>query len=178
MYTSIKIGGFGGQGVMVIGQLLGYAACNEGLNATFLPRYGPEKRGGTANCSVIIADREIGSLMPEDVDCLVALNQASLDKFIGSVKPGGMVIINAELCEKPNRTDVDIYSINAVETAREIGSSKVTNVVVIGAFVKCSGILKVDEVRKALDIKLGKKPEFIEMNRQALDAGMRKVVKL
>lgn len=178
MYTSIKIGGFGGQGVMVIGQLLGYAACNEGLNATFLPRYGPEKRGGTANCSVIISDQEIGALMPETADCLLALNQPSLEKFINSVKPGGMVIFNSALCRKPERTDIDIYSIDAMEAAQELGSPKVTNVVVIGAFVKCSGILKAEEVSKALDIKLGKKPEFIEMNRKAFQAGMGKVVKL
>lgn len=178
MYTSIKIGGFGGQGVMVIGQLLGYAACSEGMNATFLPRYGPEKRGGTANCSVIISDQEIGALMPETVDCLVALNQASLDKFIGNVKEGGMVIFNSALCKKPERTDIAVYSIDAMEAAQELGSAKVTNVVVIGAFVKCSGLLQVEEVSKALDVKLGKKPEFIEMNRKALLVGMEKVVKL
>lgn len=178
MHTSIKIGGFGGQGVMVIGQLLGYAACSEGKNATFLPRYGPEKRGGTANCSVIIADKEIGALMPERVDCLVALNQASLDKFIENVKEGGMVIINSALCKRPERTDINVYGIDAMEAAKELGSMKVTNVVVIGAFVECSGILNPDDVSKALDVKLGKKPEFIEVNRKALQVGMRNVVKL
>lgn len=177
MYNSIKIGGFGGQGVMVIGQLLGYAASSEGLNATFLPRYGPEKRGGTANCSVIIADKQIGSLMPEKVDCLIALNQLSLDKFIDNVKPGGMVIVNTSMCELPDRQDVDIYGIDAMAVAEEIGSPKVMNVVVIGAYVGCTGALEPDEVLKALDIKLGKKPQFIEMNRSAFKAGMEKVVK-
>lgn len=178
MYTSVKIGGFGGQGVMVIGQMLGYAACSEGFNASFSPRYGPEKRGGTANCSVIIADREIGSLSPEKVDCLLALNQLSLDKFIDNVKPGGMVIINSAMCQRPQRTDVTVYGIDAVDIAREIGSPKVANIVVIGAFVHCSQLLDREEVSKALDIKLGKKPQFIEMNRRALAAGMEKVVQL
>ena len=177
MYTSIKVSGFGGQGVMVIGQLICYSAINEGKNVTYLPRYGPEKRGGFADCNVMISDTEIGSLMNERFDCLLALNQDAVNNYASGVKPGGTLVVNTTMAEAPEREDINIYKIDAAEVAGELGSSKVMNVVLIGAFLKATGLLNKDDVVAALDMKLGKKEEFIELNRRALDAGMHSVKK-
>lgn len=177
MYTSIKVSGFGGQGVMVIGQLICYSAINEGKNVTYLPRYGPEKRGGFADCNVMISDTEIGSLMNERFDCLLALNQDAVNNYVSGVKPGGTLVVNTTMAEAPEREDINIYKIDAAEVAGELGSSKVMNVVLIGAFLKATGLLNKDDVVAALDMKLGKKEEFIELNRRALDAGMQSVTK-
>ena len=177
MYTSIKVSGFGGQGVMVIGQLICYSAINEGKNVTYLPRYGPEKRGGFADCNVMISDTEIGSLMNERFDCLLALNQDAVNNYSSGVKPGGTLVVNTTMAEAPEREDINIYKIDAAEVAGELGSSKVMNVVLIGAFLKATGLLNKDDVVAALDMKLGKKEEFIELNRRALDAGMQSVTK-
>lgn len=178
MFTSIKISGFGGQGVMVIGQLLCQSAITEGKNTTYLPRYGPEKRGGFADCSVMISDSEIGSLMTEKLDCLMALNQDAINRFGDAVKPGGTMIINSALCEIPERDDVGIYTIDAGQVAEELGSPKVTNVVLIGAFLASYDVLAKESIVEAIDVKLGKKPEFLELNRRALDAGAENVVKV
>ena len=178
MYTSIKVSGFGGQGVMVIGQLICYSAINEGKNVTYLPRYGPEKRGGFAECNVMISDEEIGSLFSKKYDCLLALNQDAVDNYASGVKPGGTLVVNTTMAEPPERDDINIYTIDAAEVADGLGSSKVTNVVLIGAFLESTGLLNKEDVVSALDKKLGKKQEFVEMNRRALDAGMDSVKKI
>ena len=178
MLTGIKISGFGGQGVMVIGQLLCYSAINEGKNPSYLPRYGPEKRGGWAECHVMISDEEVGSLMSEQTDILLALNQDAIVKYADSVKPGGIIVVNTGLAEAPARDDVTIYGIDAAKVAKDLGSAQVTNVVLIGAFLAATGALEKEHVEAAIDAKLGKKAEFIELNRKALAAGMENVEKL
>ncbi len=173
MESKIRVGGFGGQGVMVIGQLLGYAACSAGKNALFLPKYGPEQRGGTANCTVTLSDEEIGAPSSRNVDVLIALNQPSLQAFISSVKPGGMALVNTSLCKQmPERNDISIYGIMADDIAQEIGAAKVSNIVVIGAYIEKSKILSEQQVFDAITQKLGKKADLLELNRIALKKGM------
>ena len=176
MEKKITVAGFGGQGVMVIGQMLGYASCKAGRNALFLPKYGPEQRGGTANCSVTISDGEIGAPVSRYVDTLIAMNQPSLEKFLGSVRPGGIILLNSSLCRwEGKRTDVRVAEIQADAIALEIGSPKVANIVVIGAYIQLSGALSEQEMLDAIEEKLGKRPELLEMNRKALRAGRERV---
>ena len=177
MEKKITIAGFGGQGVMVIGQLSGYASCAAGKNALFLPKYGPEQRGGTASCTVTIADSEIGAPLSKQVDALIAVNQPSLDKFVDTVKPGGLILINSSMCNSDiKRKDVRLCAIDADNIAYKIGSPKVANIVVIGAYIKEVGILTEEEMWGLIKLKLGKKVEFLEMNKQAFKAGMEQVV--
>ena len=151
MEKKITIAGFGGQGVMAIGQMLGYASCKAGGNALFLPKYGPEQRGGTANCTVTLADVEIGAPESRYVDTLIALNQPSLERFLGAVRPGGLVLLNSSLCRwNGGREDVKLAEIPADDIAREIGSPKVANIVVIGADRQAVGQVaaKIRAIRK------------------------------
>ena len=173
MEKKITIAGFGGQGVMAIGQMLGYASCKAGGNALFLPKYGPEQRGGTANCTVTLADTEIGAPESRFVDTLIALNQPSLERFLASVRPGGLVLLNSSLCRwNGGREDVILAEIPADDIAREIGSPKVANIVVIGAYIALSGVLTERQMLDAIEEKLGKRPELLEMNRLALKRGV------
>lgn len=174
--SKIMVGGFGGQGVMIIGQLLGYASCEAGKNSLFLPKYGPEQRGGTANCTVTISDDEIGAPASRKVDVLIALNQPSLDEFAPGVKAGGMLLINTSLCKNiPERNDIAIHGIDSDDIAREIGSPKVANIVVIGAYIEKSKVLTEEQIFSAITKKLGKKTDLLELNRKALRKGMESV---
>jgi 2-oxoglutarate ferredoxin oxidoreductase subunit gamma len=169
MDNKILVAGFGGQGVMVIGQMLGYAACMSGRNAVFLPKYGPEQRGGTASCNVTLSDKEIGAPIAREVDVLIALNQQSLDKFIGALKKNGTLIINSSLCKKPSdREDIEVCEIPANDIAEELGNAKVSNVVIIGAYIKKTGMVTEEEMLSAIKAKLGKKAELLEMNKLAM----------
>ncbi|MDR2176180.1 MAG: 2-oxoacid:acceptor oxidoreductase family protein [Synergistaceae bacterium] len=174
--SKIMVGGFGGQGVMIIGQLLGYASCEAGKNSLFLPKYGPEQRGGTANCTVTISGEEIGAPSSRKVDVLIALNQPSLDAFAPAVKAGGMLLINTSLCKNiPSRSDIAIYGVDSDDIARETGSPKVANIVVIGAYIEKSKILTEEQIFNAITKKLGRKAELLALNRTALKKGMESV---
>lgn len=173
MESRLLVAGFGGQGVMVIGQLLGFAACAVGKNATWLPTYGPEQRGGTANCTVIIADEEIGAPYTDSIDVLIAMNEPSLNKFLHKIKTGGVVIVNSSMCNaKVDRDDIQVYYIPADDIANEIGSAKVANIVMVGAYINKSGALTEEEMMKTIKVKLGKRPELLELNKIALKMGM------
>ncbi|SHI85386.1 2-oxoglutarate ferredoxin oxidoreductase subunit gamma [Dethiosulfatibacter aminovorans DSM 17477] len=173
MENKLLIAGFGGQGVMVIGQLLGYAACSAGKQATFLPTYGPEQRGGTANCTVVISDEEIGAPYTDSIDVLIAMNAPSLKKFLPKVKQGGVVLVNESMCdEKIDRDDVEGYYIPAVDIANEIGSQKVANIVMLGAYLNKSGSLTEEQMMDTVKVKLGKRPELLEYNRIAIRKGI------
>lgn len=173
MENRVMIAGFGGQGVMVIGQLLGFAACDNGKKALFLAKYGPEQRGGTASCTVTISEDEIGAPVTQYVDVLMALNQASLEKYYNSVKPNGAIIINSSLCAwNGERADVKVFGVDANKIANELGSDKVSNIVMIGAYISATKTFTEEEIDKAIKNKLGKKVEFIELNEKALKAGM------
>lgn len=174
MLSSLLVAGFGGQGVMVIGKLIGECAFMKGLNVTFLPSYGPEQRGGTANCTVMISDRAIGSVVSEELDVLCAMNQPSLEKFISHVKTGGIVMINSSNVKRESieRNDVKIIEVAADQVAYELGSTKVANVVMLAVYAAASKVMPIDEVENLVMQKLSRKPQFLEMNRQAFRKGV------
>lgn len=173
MENRMIIAGFGGQGVLMTGQLLCYAAILNGKNAIFLPKYGAEQRGGTAKCDVTISDERIFSPFVRNVDVLIAFNQPSLEKYISEVKPGGVVLMNADQCSsKPDRSDTTFYEIPVDTIAEKLGSRKVANIVMLGAYSRITGRLTEDEVLTAIEAKLAKKPQYMDMNRRALAEGI------
>ena len=165
--------GFGGQGVLLIGQLLAYAGMYEGKNVSWLPSYGPEMRGGTANCSVVVSDDPIASPVLSMADCVIAMNTPSLEKFEANVNPGGKLFINSSIIEKnATRTDIDVYYVPCNEIADQLGNPKVLNMAMLGAFLEATNVVKVDSVLDALLYKLGeKKAKLIPLNRQAIEMG-------
>ncbi len=165
--------GFGGQGMLLIGNFLAYAGMIEGKQVSWLPSYGPEMRGGTANCSVVVSDKEIASPVITKATCVVAMNRPSLDKFEDMVCPGGILLINSSLIDvKAKRDDIKVYYVPANEIAEELGTSKVANMVILGAYLEISKCVKVESVLEALQHKLGaKKAHLLDVNRRALAAG-------
>jgi len=165
--------GFGGQGIMVLGQLVAYTAISEGRYVTWIPSYGPEMRGGTANCGVVISDEEIASPVVAEADVAVIMNKPSLEKFIDSVKPGGTLLYNSDLLEYPDpRTDITVLPVPCHSTALDLGSDKVSNIVVLGALVEATDLVSRDVCLETIKEKLGKrKPQFLPMNLQAYEKG-------
>ncbi len=172
MEEKIVVAGFGGQGVLSLGQFVAYAAMYEGMEVSWLPSYGPEMRGGTSNCSVVVSDRPIGSPIIATPDTLIAMNKPSLDKFVSKVKKGGLIIVNSSLIkDKVERDDVRVLYINANEIALEAGNAKTANIVVLGAFIKMTGILKAEDVKNTIEKIFANKPKVIPMNKVAFDLG-------
>lgn len=168
----IIVAGFGGQGVLSLGQLLAYAAMYENKASTWLPSYGPEMRGGTANCSVVIDDKAVASPIIAVPDCLIAMNKPSLDKFQASVKKGGLLIINSSLIsEKSNRGDVRVYYVEANKVAHDVGNDKATNLVILGAYIKLSGLFTKEVMLDTIAKSFAAKPQFIASNQAAFEAG-------
>ena len=166
------VAGFGGQGVLSLGQMIAYASMFENKNVTWLPSYGPEMRGGTANCSVVVDEAPIASPIIATPDTLIAMNKPSLDKFITSVKKGGLVLVNSSLIsDKVNRDDVKTIYVNANEIAHKIGNDKASNLVVLGAYIKHSGLFTKDEMLKTIEKVFAAKAKFIESNKAAFLAG-------
>jgi 2-oxoglutarate ferredoxin oxidoreductase subunit gamma len=165
--------GFGGQGIMVLGQLVAYTAISEGMYVTWIPSYGPEMRGGTANCGVVISDEEIASPVVAEADVAVIMNKPSLEKFIDSVKPGGTLLYNSDLLDYPDpRTDIRVLPVPCHSIALELGSDKVSNIVVLGALVEATDLVSKDVCLETIKEKLGKrKPQFLPMNLQAYEKG-------
>ena len=162
MEEKIVVAGFGGQGVLSLGQFVAYAAMYEGMEVSWLPSYGPEMRGGTSNCSVVVSDRPIGSPIIATPDTLIAMNKPSLDKFVSKVKKGGLIIVNSSLIkDKVERDDVKVLYINANEIALEAGNAKTANIVVLGAFIKMTGILKAEDVKNTIEKIFANKPKVI-----------------
>lgn len=166
--------GFGGQGVMLMGQLMAYSGMYEGKQVSWFPSYGPEMRGGTANCSVVVSEEPVGSPVISEADVLVAMNRPSMEKFEGTLKPGGVLFYNSSLIEvKPKRTDIKVFAIPANDIATEIGNSKVANMVVMGAILKVTGIVGLETVMSVLKKTMtGKKQDLLPINRSALEKGM------
>lgn len=167
----IIFAGFGGQGILSIGKFLAYAGMDANLNVSWLPSYGPEMRGGTANCSVILTDEGIGSPIVTKADSLVVMNRPSLDKFEDSVAPSGIIIIDSDLVDRmPRRTDVEVIAIPAQTMAEELGNKKIANMVLLGALVKKTGIVSVEGLINSL--KIHGKEEFFEINKKAVEKGV------
>lgn len=173
MLERIIISGFGGQGIMLIGRLLAYAGMIEGKKVAWMPSYGPEMRGGTANCTVIISSNEIGSPIVSHPKILIAMNQPSLDKFEANVSEDGLIILNDSLIERETkRNDVKVIKIPADDIADKLGNSRAANMVVLGACVKQAGIVKMETIFMALEKALaGRNKKLLELNKEALKQG-------
>lgn len=165
--------GFGGQGVMSMGQLLTYAGMIEDKNVSWLPSYGPEMRGGTANCSVIVSEKPVGSPIVTHATSAIVMNLPSLLKFEKDLVEGGILLINSSLIErKASRNDVKAYYVPANEIANEIGNAKVANMVMLGAFLELTKVVSVDSIIAALKKVFGPaKEHLIPMNKEALEKG-------
>jgi len=173
MQTEVIISGFGGQGTLYAGQVLAYAAMDEGKQVTWIPSYGPEMRGGTANCTVVISDEEIGSPTVKYPKAVLALNLPSLDKYEQMIAPGGCIVVNESMVNrKPTRTDIRVVLLPANEIAREIGNERATNMVMLGALLANMDILPIEALEKALKNHTAQRlQKFVEMNIQALRRG-------
>ena len=169
--------GFGGQGMLLIGKFLAMACMLDGKHVSWLPSYGPEMRGGTANCSVIVSDEDVASPMVDMADVVVAMNLPSLDKFEHKVRPGGLLIVNSSIIDrKVERTDIDVVYCNAMHIAEEVKNPKGANVAILGALMGKAPIVSVDKMMEAIKIELGeKKLRFLDGNKAALVAGMESV---
>lgn len=168
----VTFAGFGGQGIMTAGQLLAYAGIHEGKQVVWIPSYGPEMRGGTAYCTVVVSDSRIGSPIINTPQGLVVFNRPSLEKFAPRVKPGGVIIINSSLIEiTSNRTDITEILVPANEIALKAGSAKTVNMIMLGAFVGATGIIKYDSLIHLVKEKMGKKKDLLEMNLQVVEEG-------
>lgn len=164
--------GFGGQGVMSMGLNLAQAAMLEGKNVTYLPSYGAEVRGGTANCTVAISDEEIASPVASAPDFVVAMNQPSLFRFQNQIQSGGVFFINSSLIEAEiSRGDIDVVSVPANSIAEELGNPKSANMVMLGAFTKKSNLVSFTSVIEGLRDTLRSKQKLIDINEKALKAG-------
>ncbi|ROL58786.1 2-oxoacid:ferredoxin oxidoreductase subunit gamma [Bacteroidetes/Chlorobi group bacterium MS-B_bin-24] len=165
--------GFGGQGVLTMGMILGYAAIFEGKEVTWMPSYGPEMRGGTANCITIVSDEMISSPIISKFDTVVALNQPSIDKFEPAVKPGGNLLYDTSTTLKPpTRSDINIYSLPAGEIAVELKNTKVLNMIMLGAFLKITNVVSIDSIWKGLASVLPERyHKLIPLNQEAFMRG-------
>jgi 2-oxoglutarate ferredoxin oxidoreductase subunit gamma len=174
MKERLVIAGFGGQGVLLAGVILANAGMIGGKEVSWLPSYGPEMRGGTANCQVTISDKPIGSPLIDVPDSLIVMNGPSLLKFEDKLKSGGLLLINSSLIGNiSKREDVRKYFIPVNDIAIEIGNNKIANVVMLGAYIAASGMIGINEVEKAIMEVFGtKKPELIDINIRALSKGM------
>jgi 2-oxoglutarate ferredoxin oxidoreductase subunit gamma len=173
MQTEIVIAGFGGQGVLFAGQVLAYAAMDNGKEVTWIPSYGPEMRGGTANCTVIIADEEIGSPVVRHPRALIAMNLPSLDKYEPMVLENGTLIVNSSLIDRPvQREDLNCVLIPANEIAEALGDKRMTNIVMVGALLAAIPVLPIEAIESALQDHLPERhKKLLPLNYQALRAG-------
>jgi 2-oxoglutarate ferredoxin oxidoreductase subunit gamma len=172
MQTEVMFAGFGGQGIMLIGQLLAYAGMEEGKNVVWLPSYGPEMRGGTAYCSVVISDTPIASPIIDRPRTIAVLNRPSLEKFATKVRPGGLLIINTSLIPiTSDRTDIHKLEVPANQIALESGTGKAANMAVLGAYVGFTRAISLESLHGLLRKQFESKPQFIEVNTRVLERG-------
>jgi len=175
MEKQLIIAGFGGQGVLLIGQLLAYAGMLDGKEVSWMPAYGPEMRGGSANCSVVISDESVGSPKVETADVVIAMNRPSMELFEKNVAEGGILLYNASLIDtKPTRTDIRVVGVPCNDIADELKSQKVANMVMLGAYLALTGQFTVETMMDALRHKLGpSKEKMMPLNQAAIEAGMK-----
>ena len=179
MNHEMIIAGFGGQGVLSMGMMLAYAGMSEGKEVSWLPSYGPEMRGGTANCNVVISDDPVGAPLVGEATCVIAMNRPSLEKYESFVQPGGMLLINSSIIDiKATRTDIDVHYVPCNDIAAELGNLRTANMVMLGAFLALSNVVHSESVLNAMLAVLGEnKAKLIPINREALAAGAKAVTK-
>ena len=173
MLEEIIIAGFGGQGVMSMGQLLAYAGMLEGKYVSWLPSYGPEQRGGTANCSVVISDEPVGSPVVSRPSAAIILNNPSFDKFEPQIRSGGLLILNSSLVtQKTTRKDRKVIEVKATDLANELGNTQVANMILLGTYLANTRFISFLSVVHSLNKVLSpKKSHLIELNSKALEKG-------
>ncbi|MDF2534538.1 MAG: 2-oxoacid:ferredoxin oxidoreductase subunit gamma [Bacillales bacterium] len=173
LLEEIVFAGFGGQGVMSMGQTVAYAGMVEGKQVSWLPSYGPEQRGGTANAMVVVSDTPVGSPLITKPTVAVILNNPSLEKFESSIKPGGILLTNSTLVtDKSTRDDIRILEIDATNIAIELGNERIANMVLLGALLQITGIVSIEGIMDALKKVLGdSKKHLLDVNRKALEKG-------
>ncbi|QVK19561.1 2-oxoacid:acceptor oxidoreductase family protein [Mycoplasmatota bacterium] len=178
MNEKVICAGFGGQGVMLMGQLLAYSANEKNLNTLWYPSYGPETRGGTANCSVTISESKVNSPVISQPDTIFIMNNPSLDKFESKVKPGGRILINSSLVERNiDRTDINAYYIPVNDMAVQLGNGRVANMIMIGAYLQLTKLFDKEVILKILKKSFGDaKAHLIEINDQAIEAGKQYII--
>ncbi len=171
--TSIIVAGFGGQGVLFAGQLLAYTGMDNGLNVTWIPSYGPEMRGGTANCTVIISSEEIGAPLVAQPDIAIVLNQPSFEKYEPMVKPGGLMIVNSSIVTlESDREDIEIARIPANDIAAELGSAKMLNMAALGAMLAKRPLFDLDTLFTSLTDHLpARKTHLLDANYKVMQKG-------
>lgn len=165
--------GFGGQGVLMMGYVLAVSAMRDGKNVTYLPAYGAEVRGGTANCTVVVSDKEIFSPVASSPDYAVIMNRPSFTKYEGMIKEGGVIILNSSLVHTdPSRDDLQVVKVPANDIAKELGSDRTINMIMLGAFVANTEVTSLDSIMNGLtEIVKGKKASLMKLNRKGLDRG-------
>lgn len=170
----VIIAGFGGQGVLSMGKILAYSGIMQGMEVTWMPAYGPEMRGGTANVTVILSDSPISSPIAHDYDTAIILNQQSMDKFEPMVKPGGVLIYDPNgIINPPTRKDISIYTIEATADAARSGNVRVFNTMVLGGYLKVKPVVTIDNVMLGIEKSLpGRLHKLLPVNKQAILRGM------
>ncbi|MCL2628938.1 MAG: 2-oxoacid:acceptor oxidoreductase family protein [Oscillospiraceae bacterium] len=171
MLKKMFFAGYGGQGIMLAGQMVASAAILENKETTFFPSYGPEMRGGTANCTVIVSDKPISSPLIFESDCVLAMNLPSMLKFEPTLKPGGVLLLNTSLIhQSAKRSDVTVLEIAANELAMELGNALVANMIMLGAFVRTTGIVKGETMEKVIhNVFAEKKADLVDLNLKAFN---------
>lgn len=173
VYTNVTMAGFGGQGLMFIGKLLAYCAMKRGLNVTWIPSYGPEMRGGTANCTVVISDEPIGSPVISSPEALIIMNNPSLEAFEPKLKTGGLLFVNSNLVTREvKRKDIQTITVPANDAAIEAGEKRTANMVIFGAYVAKTGIITKEDIAKGFGELFGAKAQTLDANMRALEKGM------
>ena len=163
--------GSGGQGVLLMGQMVTHAAMIDDLSSTFFPSYGPEMRGGTANCTVVVSDKTVSCPLIYEADYVVAMNLPSLIKFEPLIKPGGIMLLNKSMIDqKAKRTDITVHEVAANELAGDLGNARVANMIMLGAFVRATKVVSEAAVEKVIDLTIGsKKAEMRDLNMKAFE---------
>jgi 2-oxoglutarate ferredoxin oxidoreductase subunit gamma len=172
MYNEIVLAGFGGQGVLLIGKLLAYAGMKAGLEVTWFPAYGPEMRGGTCNCTVVLSGREVGSPISRHPHGLIVLNLQSIDKFEPEVRAGGVMVYNTGLINRhAKRDDIIAVPVAANQIAIEAGSARAANMVALGAYIGASGVFDLALVKSGLTDLFANRQKLVALNLVCLDKG-------
>jgi len=173
LYANVTMAGFGGQGLMFIGKLLAYSAMKTGKYVTWIPSYGPEMRGGTANCTVVISDEEIGSPVITSPQALIIMNNPSLKAFETRLQPSGLLFLNSSLItHKVTRKNIEAIAIPANDIAIEVGEKRTANMVMLGAYIAHTKVVPKNSILEGLREFFGKKIQFLNVNTQAFEKGM------
>jgi 2-oxoglutarate ferredoxin oxidoreductase subunit gamma len=172
MQRDVIMAGFGGQGILLIGKMLAYAGMHAGKEVSWLPSYGPEMRGGTCNCTVVISDQPVGSPVIRSPRAVLAMNLPSLEKFEGNVRPGGLLLINTSLINRgSSRADLTVVEVPANQIATELGNPRAANMVALGAYVGATGVVDLERVIEVIRETFGAKPALVDLNIEALRRG-------